>query len=142
VLLEEIAGFLVYRIRDFEAGLKVAMTALSINPIATGLWNVFGDALFYLRRHEEAAGAFGRAIEINPNEIRARLNLAWTLADMGRISDSLRIIAEALALDRRGEYRDALLGKQRDALEQLSAMHHEEQVRHVNRFRRHRGVPR
>lgn len=140
-LIEEIAGFVLYRLKSYDRAMRLAMSGLKINPIAPGLWNILGDCLYFLDRPDEAVSAFERAVEINPDEIRGRLNLAWIGIDRGDISRALHIIADALVLDRKAEFRDALLAKQQDALTKLSADHRDEQLRHINRFRGHRNLP-
>lgn len=45
-------------------------------------------ALAALGREEEAIEEFQKALEINPRYLEARLNLAITLRDMGRIAEA------------------------------------------------------
>src|SRR5262249_47627958 len=46
VLLNEVALFLTFTLRDPKAGADLAKLALGLNPISAELWNTLGDCLF------------------------------------------------------------------------------------------------
>jgi tetratricopeptide (TPR) repeat protein len=113
VLLNEIAMFLTFSLRDVKAGIDMAKLALPLNPTCSAeLWNTLGDALYEFGRTEEARGAYLQALQVNPGDVRARYNLAWVHTRQKDYGAALLCLAEALALDPGGEYRVRLLQKQ------------------------------
>src|SRR5205823_12304411 len=59
--------------------------------------------------------------------VRARYNLAWVFTREKNFPAALGIIAEALALDKTGEYRERLLQKQSEVLAQLAVRNRSEE---------------
>lgn len=119
-LLNEVSRFLTFGMSNPRAGLDMAGVAIEQNPACSAeVWNTAGDSLFRLNRIEESRSAYRRALEIGPDDVRARYNLAWVHLATGEYEDGLKRVAEALALDQRGEFRDALLQKQAELLGQL-----------------------
>ena len=117
VLLNEISMFLTFSLRDPKAGADMAKVALSINPTCSAdLWSTLGDALYEFGRTAEASSAYLKALDVNESDVRARYNLAWTCTREKNYPAALEIIAEALALDKTGEYRERLLQKQAEVL--------------------------
>jgi hypothetical protein len=57
-----------------------------------------------------------RALRINPEDVQARYNLAFVHTDAGEYPEALVRIAEALALDKGHQFREALLRKQTEIL--------------------------
>ncbi len=138
VLLHEVANFLIYPLRSPAAGLEMARTALALNPnCSSDLWNVLGDALFYLDRLNEAEHAYLRALRVNPDDPRARLNLAYVYARTRDYDLALRRIAEALALDATGSFREGLLQKQSEVLGLLTQRSQREYQRMADRISTH-----
>lgn len=134
VLLEEISRCLTYDFRDYEAGLELARIGLDLNPISPGLWNIFGDNLYYLGRTEEAHDAFLRALELNPADVRSRYNLIYTYIHRKDYASALAMIKEGLFHDKTGEYRERFLEKQTEILARLRQL--DQQRNHIfkNRF--------
>jgi predicted Zn-dependent protease len=122
-LLDEVARFLVYKARDYPRGLEMATLARELNPASPGLWNTYGDALYYLGRLPEARAALGEALRRCPESPRALLSLAYLDVAERRYADALRTVAEGLRCDGAGSYRKALMGRQRAALDALSQRH-------------------
>jgi protein O-GlcNAc transferase len=122
-LMLEIADFLTYTRKDHAAALEITAEALRHHPHCADLWNTRGDGLFYLERYDEAHAAFERALTLKPDDVRARFNLSYTLARRHERAAALGRIAEALALDEAGRYRDRLLEKQREILAEISDRH-------------------
>ncbi|MCI0329972.1 MAG: tetratricopeptide repeat protein [candidate division Zixibacteria bacterium] len=118
-LMDEAAGFLTFKLRDYNSGLEMAKAALELNPISPDLWNTYGDCLFYLERADEAHAAFLQALKLNPADVRARYNLIFTFSQKHNPKSALRAIGEGLALDKNGEYRERLLQKQSEILNDL-----------------------
>lgn len=134
LLLGEVANFLTFGLRDPQAGLEVARAALDLNPCCSAeLWNAYGDAAFALGRIGLARHTYEQALAVNPDDVAARLNLAWVYLHRKQHAAALRVIAEALARDWRGEYRDRLLQKQAEVLADLALRSREEFQTLLNR---------
>lgn len=134
-VLGEASHFLTFSLRDPAAGLAMARAALALNPgCSAELWNALGDALSCLGRLAEARAAFQRALRIRPNDARARYNLVCNRICERDPAGALRLIAEGLACDRTGEYRDGLLQKQAEVLNHLANRHRQEAQLLANRI--------
>jgi tetratricopeptide (TPR) repeat protein len=121
LLLNEVAQFLTFTMRQPRAGLALAKLALDLNPACSSeLWNTCGDCHYECRELDVAQRAYERALQINPDDVRGRLNLAWLRAQQRRFRDALVLIGEGLALDEMGQYRDRLLQKQAEILAALA----------------------
>jgi len=121
-LIGQAAEFVSLQLRNFEAGLELIRTALEHNPCySTWLWNVLGDCLFCIERFADAHEAYLQAYAINSDDVRTNFNLSYTLCNLGRYDESLRAIANGLAMDTQGIYRERLLNKQGQILNLVSA---------------------
>jgi tetratricopeptide (TPR) repeat protein len=135
LLMNEVAQFLTFPLRDAAAGLEMAQAALACNPACSAdLWNMLGDSLFELGRIEESREAFLRALQINPDDARARFNLTFVHVRKREYSQALLRIGEALALDKAGTYRERLLQTQADILTQLTQRHQQDYRRMADRI--------
>jgi tetratricopeptide (TPR) repeat protein len=133
-LIGQAAEFVSLQLRNFDAGLQLIRSALEHNPrYSTWLWNVLGDCLFCLERFSEAHEAYEEAWAINPDDARTNFNLSYTLSQMGRYEESLRVIAHALANDPQAIYRERLLNKQQQILASISAQEISERDRLLKR---------
>lgn len=133
-LMNEVAHFLTFPLENPLAGLEMARAALACNPNCSAeLWNMAGDSLFALGRIAEAEKAFQHALRINPDDARARFNLAFVYTQTRQFSFALDQIAKALALDRAGAYRERLLQKQTEILTRLERRHQQHYKRMSNR---------
>jgi tetratricopeptide (TPR) repeat protein len=136
-LLGEVAEFVIRRAADYRAGLELARSAVRINPwYSAWLWNVLGDALFALDRFEEAHEAYLQARRIDPKDVRTNLNLSYSYAQACDLPRALQAIAEGLANDGSGLYRDRLLEKQQQIVAQTSARWNGEQEWQMRRAHR------
>jgi tetratricopeptide (TPR) repeat protein len=134
VLMGEVAQFLTFSLRQAKAGIDLAKVALGQNPTSAELWNTLGDSLFEFGRVAEARQAYLRAQRLGGSDVRSRFNLAWVYAREKDYPAALNKIAEALALDRTGEYRERLLQKQTEVLARLACRHQQEHLRLANRI--------
>lgn len=116
VTIAEAAAFCESTLRDHEAARDLARCALEINPIDPELWNTLGDSLYALGRFDEAHETFEWAAWLSPANVRARYNLIYTFTKRGEWRAALMAIAEALELDKSGEYTQRLLERQREIL--------------------------
>jgi tetratricopeptide (TPR) repeat protein len=133
VLLNEISMFLTFSLRDLKAGIDMAKMALTLNPTCSAeLWNTLGDGLYEFGRTEEARSAYMKALDVNESDVRARYNLAWCHVREKNFPAALEMIAEALALDRTGEYRDRLLQKIQEVMVQVGQRHQQEYLLLIN----------
>jgi tetratricopeptide (TPR) repeat protein len=116
-LIGEVAEFVIRTVRDYEAGMRLAHAALTMNPwYSVWLWNVLGDALFALERYHDAHQAYLAARRIDANDPRTSLNLAYTHTQFGEFPQALEAIATGLAADTSGIFRQRLLEKQQHVL--------------------------
>jgi tetratricopeptide (TPR) repeat protein len=133
VLLSEVAQFLIFSLRDVKAGIELAKLALGLNPTCSAeLWNTLGDGLFEVRRYAEARSAYLKALAVNASDVRARYNLAWVHQREKNYPRALEMIAQGLALDKMGQYRDRLLHKQQEVVAQQVQRHGQEYLLLVN----------
>jgi tetratricopeptide (TPR) repeat protein len=133
VLLNEISMFLTFSLRDPKAGIDEAKAALSLNPTCSAeLWNTLGDGLFAAGRLEEARSAYEKALRVNEADVRARFNLAFCHVYEKNYHQALERIAEALSLDKTGEYRERLLQKHTEVMQHLGARHQQEYLLLIN----------
>jgi tetratricopeptide (TPR) repeat protein len=134
VLLNEVALFLIFSLRNPKAGIEMAKVALSLNPTcSTELWNTLGDGLYEYGRTEEARCAYRAALRINAGDVRAHYNLAWVHTRQKDYAAALEEIAAGLALDASGEYRERLLQKQSEVLGRLAQQQQQDALRLANR---------
>jgi tetratricopeptide (TPR) repeat protein len=143
VLMNEVAHFLTYPLRNPAAGLELARAGLACNPACSAdLWNALGDALFSLERVEEASQAFRRAVRINPNDVRARYKLACVCQRQQDLPAALGLIAAGLGLDNAGTFRQGFLQKQAEILSQVEQHHQVERQFLANRISHRPARPR
>jgi len=137
VLLNEVALFLTFALQDARAGLDLARLALDLNPLSAGLWTTAGECLYAWggSRDDEALHAYQQAAQRNPSDVRPHLGLAWVHARKQDHAAALRQLAEGLARDGSGQFREQLLQKQAEVLARLSQRHQQEQLRLANRVR-------
>jgi tetratricopeptide (TPR) repeat protein len=133
VLMNEISMFLTYQMRDPKSAIDMAKVALALNPTCSAdLWNTLGDALYEFGRTGEARGAYHKAMAINESDVRSRYSLAWVHAREKDYPGALARIAEAIALDKMGHYRDRLLQKQQEVLHHLALRNQQEYLLLIN----------
>src|SRR5947209_12811741 len=146
VLLNEMANFLIFRLRGdqedsyggVKAGVDLAKLALAQNPTCSAeLWSTLGDGLYEWGRYAEARSAYQKALAVNDKDVRARFNLAFVHIKERDYAAALAVIAEALALDKMGQYRERLLQKQQEALALLAAQNQQEYLLLINLVSRH-----
>ena len=140
-LQEAMVSFLTYTLEDHEAGLEICKRALQLNHLSPRLWNSLGDCYYGLSLLDSAEQAYRQAILINPSEVRGRTNLAYVFLKRGSPGDALRLIGEALALDRAGDCREELIGKQNEALQALAAEHFRDVRANLKRLSGHHALP-
>jgi tetratricopeptide (TPR) repeat protein len=133
VLLGEVAAFLMHSLGEVKAGIDLAKLALDLNPTCSSeLWDTLGEGLYLLGRYAEARQAHRQALRINPNDVRARHGLAWVYTRQKDHRAALAALAEALTLDRTGQYRERLVQKQAEVLDRLLVQHQQDYLLLVN----------
>jgi tetratricopeptide (TPR) repeat protein len=104
-----------------------------LNPTCSSeLWNTLGDGLFEYGRYAEARSAYLRALQVNNADVRARYNLAWVYQREKNLGPALEMIAQALALDKTGQYRERLLAKLQEVVALQVRRHQTEYLLLVN----------
>jgi tetratricopeptide (TPR) repeat protein len=120
-LLCEVAHFLIYALRDINAGLDMVKVGLRINPTCSSeLWTALANGLHQFGRYDEAEQAYLRALQLNAKDRRAKEGLAGVFAQKGDYGGALKMIAEAFVLANPGENFDELLRKQNQILVKLA----------------------
>jgi len=76
--------------------------------------------------------AYLREPAINPGDVRGCLNLAFVHTRQKNYRPALAVIADALALDKTGQYRERLLQKRGEVLQLVAVKHQAEYLRMVN----------
>jgi tetratricopeptide (TPR) repeat protein len=116
-LMNEVADLLNGSLKSPEAAVELTRAALALNPECSAhLYNTLADGLFSLGEVEEAHRATEKALAISPDDVQARYSLACLHAQAGELPAALERIAQGLALDRTGTFREHLLQKQADVL--------------------------
>jgi tetratricopeptide (TPR) repeat protein len=134
LVILEAANFLTFGLKDSRAGAELARAGLELNPCCSPeLWNAYGDALFSLGQIDRSRDAYERALAVNVDDVQARYNLAWVFLHKKEHSEALRVIAEALARDWRGTFRDRLFQKQAEVLADLGRRTQQEMQTLMNR---------
>src|SRR5262249_49592454 len=82
-----------------------------------------------MNQRERAHQAYLEALQIAPGDVRTHFNLSFTYLDRGDLRQALLAIAEAIAGDELGAYRDRLLAKQAQIIEAIIARRTDEQQR-------------
>src|SRR4029077_20087361 len=82
------AAFLMYSAR-FEESLREYDVLQALDPMDPATRCHKGALYFYLRRYERAETLRSQAIEMTPHDVYARLLLADTYAQSGRLKESL-----------------------------------------------------
>lgn len=92
------AGFLLKRHQNPRASLAIARQALALNPACSSdLWDLTGECLVALGRNREAWDAFGRALRINPSDLRGLFQSAKLALEERNFAAALHWIARGLA---------------------------------------------
>ncbi len=129
-LIANAAEFVGLQLGEHQAGAELARTALEINPwFSPLLWNTLGDCLFGMNQREQAHQAYLQALQIAPGDVRTHFNLSFTYLDRGDLRQALLAVAEAIAADELGAYRDRLLAKQAQLIDAIIARRTDEQQR-------------
>ncbi len=106
-----LAGALIY-LGELEAAESPIFRALELDPGLSAVQNTLGE-FYWARGMPEAASAWRRAVELNPNNADALHNYATIIATTvaGReLGDPARLLRRALANDRLSVQRHAALG--------------------------------
>jgi tetratricopeptide (TPR) repeat protein len=120
-LIGEAAQLAGTGLRDPKAGLDLARAALQINPwYSPFLWNVLGDCLAALDRHDEAHGCYVEALRLHPVSVETHVRLAASWLRLGDAGRSLESVAHGLAADADAMHRHTLLETQQAAMTALS----------------------
>jgi Flp pilus assembly protein TadD len=140
-LMEAIVSFLNYTLKEHVSALEVAKRALKLNHLSPRIWNLLGDCYYELGTLDSAESAYRQAIRINPVDVRARTNLVYVFLKKQDCAGALRMVGEALALDRTGAFREELLQKQAEALQVTSANQLRNAFSSIQQLSGHHALP-
>jgi len=91
-------GVLKHQRGDSELGVELIQRAIAQAPGSAGTYNNLGNVLYELDRFQDAADAYGRALELSP-QAGTLNNLGSALRMLGRVSDAEAAYQRALELD-------------------------------------------
>ncbi len=121
-LIGNVAEFVGLQLGEHKIGAELARSALEMNPwFGAWLWNILGDCLFGMNQREQAHQSYLHALQIAPKDARTHFNLSFTHFERGDLRQALLAVAEAIAADESGAYRDRLLAKQAQIIEAIIA---------------------
>lgn len=90
----------LYYIGQYNASLDAYNRAFQLEATPTSrIWREKGDALFHLRRHEEALQAYEQAVRLEPDSADAYYNKGNALLCLGRYEEARDAYEDALRLD-------------------------------------------
>src|SRR5262245_28933395 len=92
-------GLALYRQHKFEESLSELELAYQIEPNSTAILVLRGWDQLKLRRFNEAAENFNRALRLNPGLVEPQLGLAYLALETGRGETTLAGARQLLALD-------------------------------------------
>jgi adenylate cyclase len=82
-----------------EEAIPLFEKAIRLNPFAhTWYFLHLGNAYLFLRRNDEAIGAYHRALQLSPNNLFAHLNLTATYGQLGRDKEASAHAKEILRI--------------------------------------------
>ncbi|KAJ3203794.1 Peroxisomal membrane signal receptor PTS1 [Entophlyctis luteolus] len=81
---------------QYSKALDCFSACLKVHPDDYMLWNKLGATLANSRSPKKALEAYGRALELNPNFLRARYNVAVALIQLGKYHDAAVQLIEVL----------------------------------------------
>jgi tetratricopeptide (TPR) repeat protein len=121
-LIGNAAEFVGLQLGEHKIGAELARSALEINPwFSPWLWNILGDCLYGANQREQAHQSYLQALQIAPRDARTHFNLSFTYFERGDLRQALLAVAEAIAVDESGAYREPLLAKQAQIIEAINA---------------------
>lgn len=120
VLINEVASYLTTAFGDPAAGIDMATAAIRLNPNSSELWNTLGVAYHKAKRFVEAEQTYRKALEVNPDDASAWLNLSRVLRRLRRFRESLIAVANGMYLDHRNTLQCRLKAVQTKVLRSLA----------------------
>lgn len=122
-LIAAAAQFTASVLGDPAASLELACLAVQLNPwYSPYLWNVLGESLTLLGRHDEARDCHLEAARVHPGDAETYVYLAKSWLTLGDSPRSLEAVARGLASDVDAMHRQALLAVQQAAIEELARL--------------------
>ncbi len=84
----------------YDEALSVSESALSRDPLSSIAWNETGSAYLYSRRdYAKAIEYLRKAIQINPRDAKAHINLGLSLVQCGNLEDGIKEITRSLGMN-------------------------------------------
>ncbi|CAO3693461.1 unnamed protein product [Rhizopus stolonifer] len=98
--------------REYDKAVDCFRAALASKPQDYLLWNKLGATLANSKNPSSAVEAYFNALEINPDYVRARYNLAISFMHLGQHNDSAEHLLAALVLQQSTEGAVVMANKQ------------------------------
>lgn len=127
--------------RRFDVGFKELMKAQSLDPLSLPITADLGQYYFFRRMYEHAVEQLTKALELEPNFVRALALLAWTFEQMGRHDEAIAKFEEATVMSGSRTlivaglaHAHAISGNRKAALEILTALNDQRNVMYVSPY--------
>lgn len=91
-------GVLFYSLEEYDKTLDCFRAAIKCDPNNALGWNRLGASLANSNHPEQAIEAYTRALQLNPNFVRARYNLGVSFINMGMYKDAVDHLLTGLSL--------------------------------------------
>lgn len=98
-----ILGVAYGRLGDHEQEIAAYEHAVQVGPWASGAWGNLGAAYFDVRRYGEAAEAFGKAMQLDPNPDHY-IGLIKCMVMQGRKNEAAKVIEQLVNLGLRSSF--------------------------------------
>jgi protein O-GlcNAc transferase len=92
-------GFIQYQRNNFDATARLISQALKLDAKSAPVHSNLGNALFKLKRHQEAVASYDRALAIKPDSVEALYNRGLALFELKRHQEALASYDRALAFN-------------------------------------------
>jgi tetratricopeptide (TPR) repeat protein len=86
-------------LREYDKAVKLCEDLLKAQPKDAGLFATIGRARFYQGRYEEALGAWRKAVELDPHDVKSKIFKAKSLYFTGHASEAVELLKEIVRAD-------------------------------------------
>lgn len=87
-----------YADSDPERAIKLVWECIDYNPLEPAYWGVLGSTRFKQKKFKEAAEAFEKYLELDPNDHRSVMNLAACKDELGLSEEALPLYELAISI--------------------------------------------
>jgi tetratricopeptide (TPR) repeat protein len=104
-----------YQRKDWDTAIREMQQAVALKPHYADLQNILGIYFYEASRFAEAAVAFARAIQINPQYVEAYLHHALSLEALGQTEAAQKAYGAVLVIDPENQVAQDALHKTKNA---------------------------